>query len=71
VFISSSNELGEMESGMTAKWFGPVASVVGGGIGTIMVVLLVAWRWPRLAQLGPLHKPKHKVQQPPRRPVRQ
>ncbi len=56
VFISSSNELGAFESGMTAEWFGPVASVVGGGIGTGLVVLLVALRWPRLTRIGPLHE---------------
>jgi MFS family permease len=56
VFISSSNELGAFESGMTAQWFGPVASVVGGGIGTILVVLLAVRRWPRLLALGPLHQ---------------
>ena len=55
VFISSSNELGAFESGMTAALFGPVASVVGGGVGTIVVVLMVAVRWPRLLGLGPLH----------------
>jgi MFS family permease len=52
VFVSSSNELGAFESGVTAEWFGAVASVVGGGIGTILVVLLVMWRWPRLLLLG-------------------
>jgi MFS family permease len=57
VFISSSNELGEFESGKTAAWFGPVASVVGGGVGTMLVVLLAMWRWPSLLRLGPLHKP--------------
>jgi hypothetical protein len=57
VFISSSNELGDFESGKTAAWFGPVASVVGGGVGTILVVLLAMWRWPSLLRLGPLHKP--------------
>jgi MFS family permease len=56
VFISSSNELGAFESGMTAYWFGPVASVVGGGVGTIVVVLAVLWRWPELNRLGPLHR---------------
>jgi MFS family permease len=66
VFISSSNELGEFESGETAEWFGPVASVIGGGIGTILVVLLVAWRCPGLVNLGPLYKPAEK----PRRRVR-
>ncbi len=48
VFISTSNELGGYESGLTAAWFGPVASVVGGGIGTLVVVAAAAWRWPRL-----------------------
>ena len=55
LFISSSNELGAFESGATAALFGPVASVVGGGVGTILVVLLTAVHWPRLVRLGPLH----------------
>ena len=55
VFISSSNELGEFESGITAEYFGPVASVVGGGAGTIFVVVLVACAFPSLARVGPLH----------------
>ncbi|HZT81084.1 MAG TPA: MFS transporter [Gemmataceae bacterium] len=54
VFISSSNELGEFESGLTAQLVGPVASVVGGGVGTILVVLAVMLRWPRLLRLGAL-----------------
>jgi MFS family permease len=56
VFISSSNELGAYESGMTAKWFGPVWSVVGGGIGTILVVLMSMVLWPQLMKLGALRK---------------
>jgi MFS family permease len=55
VFVSSSNELGEFESGVTAEWFGPIPSVVGGGAGTILVVLLVACAFPALVRLGPLH----------------
>ena len=54
VFIGSSNEIGGMESGYTAKWFGLVPSVVFGGIGTIVVVVLIALRWPKLRKLGPL-----------------
>src|SRR5262249_43102927 len=54
VFISSSNELGAFESGVTAPWFGPIASVVGGGIGTVLVVLAVMLRWPRVLRLGRL-----------------
>jgi MFS family permease len=56
LFIGSSNELGGFESGVTAQLFGPVASVVGGGIGTILVVLTAARIWPRLGQLGALHE---------------
>src|SRR5262249_10580349 len=52
LFISSSNELGAFESGMTAEFFGPVLSVVGGGIGTLLVVAAVAIRAPELLRLG-------------------
>lgn len=55
VFISSSNELGAFESGVTAEWFGPVGAVVVGGAGTILVVMLVLARFPVLRQMGPLH----------------
>lgn len=55
-FIGSSNELGEFESGITAKWFGLVPSVVGGGIGTLGVVATVMWLWPEVMKLGPLHE---------------
>ena len=44
VFIGASNLLGEFESGVTAAWFGPVGSVVVGGVGT----LRVAAAWTRL-----------------------
>ncbi len=42
IFISSSNQFGAVESGWTAAWFGPVASVAGGGVATIAVVLICA-----------------------------
>jgi MFS family permease len=54
IFISSSNQLGAFESGITAALFGPVLSVVGGGIGTVVVVLAVMWTWPEVVRLGPL-----------------
>jgi MFS family permease len=54
IFISSSNQLGAFESGVTANWFGPIGSVVGGGIGTIVVVLTVMLIWPDIIRLGPL-----------------
>src|SRR5262249_43972404 len=46
IFIGSSNELGEFESGVTARLFGAVRAVVLGGVGSILVVLAVAWGWP-------------------------
>ena len=52
VFIGSSNELGAFESGVTAAWFGPVISVVAGGVGTVLVVLAAFRLWPALAHLG-------------------
>lgn len=56
VFIESSNELGAFESGFIAKLFGPVASVVSGGIGTMLVVGAVAWAWPQMRKLRDLHQ---------------
>jgi predicted MFS family arabinose efflux permease len=55
LFVSMSNEIGAFESGATAALFGPVASVVGGGLATLGVVGLIVWVWPVLARLGPLH----------------
>ncbi|MBV8066682.1 MAG: hypothetical protein JO113_01810 [Candidatus Eremiobacteraeota bacterium] len=55
LFIGTSNELGAFESGLVANFFGPVFSVVSGGIGTIVVVVLMAWFSPELRRYGPLH----------------
>lgn len=64
LFIGTSNELGEFESGTVAHWFGPamghtiaagaLVSVVSGGVGTILVVLAVAWIWPEIRKYGRL-----------------
>ena len=56
IFIGTSNEFGALESGLTAALFGPVISVVAGGIGTILVVLGVAWRWPETRKIGALDR---------------
>jgi hypothetical protein len=37
VFIGASNELGEFESGITARWFGLVPAVLIGGVATLIV----------------------------------
>jgi predicted MFS family arabinose efflux permease len=57
VFIDMSNELGGFESGALAAVVGPIAAVVGGGIGTIVVVAGVAYAWPELRRLGSLSPP--------------
>ena len=54
VFIVASNELGGMESGVTAGLFGVVPSIVGGGVGAILVVLGCAVIWPQILSLGSL-----------------
>jgi MFS family permease len=66
LFIGSSNELGAYESGETAYWFGPIASVVGGGFATVLVVIAVMFFWPEVLRLGPLHQGgKDKDSEPP------
>lgn len=58
IFIGSSNELGGFESGVTARLFGLVPSVVIGGIGTIVVVAASAFIWPEMRKLGRLDEVK-------------
>jgi MFS family permease len=50
IFISSSNQLGAVESGLTAAWFGAVGSVVGGGAATLLIVAVFAGRARRLRE---------------------
>jgi MFS family permease len=52
LFIGTSNELGGFESGSLAAVVGPVASVVAGGVGTVVTVVAIAVRWPALRRLG-------------------
>lgn len=64
LFIGTSNEMGEFESGFVAYLFGPaigltkvagtVISVVSGGVGTILVVLAIAMIWPEIRKYGRL-----------------
>jgi MFS family permease len=52
VFIGASNEVGQLESGLTAQWFGTVPAVVLGGVGTILVVAVWTWLFPELRQVA-------------------
>jgi MFS family permease len=48
VFISASNELGALESGLVASATNAVFAVVSGGLACLVVVGLIAWRVPAL-----------------------
>lgn len=54
LFIGTSNQLGEFESGIAAGLLGPVAAVAFGGLGTIAVVLLWAKLFPQLPKVETL-----------------
>ena len=54
IFIGSSNEIGSFESGVAAKVLGTVRSVIFGGIVTLGVVGVTAWKIPRLRRLDQL-----------------
>jgi hypothetical protein len=54
VFISASNELGAFESGVMAKLFGTVTSVVVGGAATIGIALGWTKLFPELSRMGRL-----------------
>jgi hypothetical protein len=66
LFIGTSNELGGFRSGLVAYLFttptvlgtahatGAIMSTVVGGIGTILVVIVVAWVWPDIRKYGKL-----------------
>ena len=65
LFISGSNELGEAESGFLAAAIGPVAAVVGGGIGAILVTILWAKLFPELRRARTFEPPAN-LEIPPR-----
>ena len=54
IFIGSSNEIGAFESGVAAKLLGVVPSVVFGGMMTLGIVGVTAWRVPALRKLKEL-----------------
>ncbi len=48
LFIGTSNQMGEFESGLVANWTTPLFAVVSGGVGTLVVVAGVAVLWAEL-----------------------
>jgi len=45
------NQLGQLESGLTAAVFGTVGSVLFGGVSVLLIVAVWAWRYPQLRSL--------------------
>ncbi len=56
MFIGTSNQLGEFESGLTAALFGVVPAVLIGGVGTITVVIIWLRLFPELARIHTLEQ---------------
>jgi len=50
LFISASNELGEFESGVVARFLGPVGAAVFGGVGALIVTGVWSRLFPALRQ---------------------
>jgi len=57
VFIGTSNQLGEFESGVTAAWFGAAPAVVIGGVCTVLVAVLWMRLFPTLLRRETLIRP--------------
>lgn len=57
VFVSSSNELGALESGLLAALTSPVFAVVAGGIATLAIVAAATRLFPELRRLQDLSPP--------------
>jgi MFS family permease len=56
MFVGTSNQLGEFESGLTASWFGTVPAAMIGGTGTIIVVFLWMKFFPALLHADKIEK---------------
>src|SRR5690349_23568639 len=48
IFFQGGPQLGEMEAGSVAQFFGAPFAVVSGGIGCVVGTLLIVWKWPQL-----------------------
>jgi MFS family permease len=59
IFIGTSNQLGEFESGVTASLFGTIPATLIGGIGTIAVVLLWTRLFPSLFKVNKFEASKN------------
>jgi MFS family permease len=51
LFVNCASQIGMFESGVTAQWFGAVASAVLGGAVVLAIVAIWAWRFPTLRRV--------------------
>lgn len=51
IFINSSNELGQFESGVTSRWFGTLPAIMFGGAMSVFVVAGTWFKFPKLRKL--------------------
>lgn len=52
IFFMGGPQLGEIEAGVVAQAFGVPAAIITGGLGCILAVGLVGWRWPELRRFN-------------------
>jgi MFS family permease len=50
IFFQGGPQLGEIEAGAVAQLFGAPMAVISGGIGCLVGLFLIAWKWPDLAR---------------------
>lgn len=51
IFINSSNELGQFESGITSRWFGTIPAIIAGGVMSVVIVAATWLKFPKLRKL--------------------
>ena len=51
IFINSSNELGQFESGITSRWFGTIPAIIAGGAMSVVIVAATWVKFPKLRKL--------------------
>ncbi len=54
LFIGTSNQLGQFESGVTAAWFGLIPATIIGGVGSIVIAMIWLGLFPGLRKLESL-----------------
>jgi hypothetical protein len=51
LFVGTANELGDFRAGAAAAWLGAVPAALAGGVATLAVVAIWAWKFPELRRI--------------------